>query len=137
MADQVDSATRSRIMRQVRSKNTKPEIKVRKLLHSAGFRFSLHRKDLPGNPDIVLPKHRVVVFVHGCFWHWHGCTRSRMPKTNVAYWESKIKRNRKRDRAAKRELKDLGWTTWTVWECVLEKSVYALIGRLRSKSSNS
>lgn len=109
---------RSRIMSRVRSKNTGPELAVRSLLHSMGYRFRLHRKDLPGHPDIVLPKHRTVVFVHGCFWHGHeGCKRSARPTSNAAFWNSKIDRNITRDAAAAAELRSSGWKVLTVWEC--------------------
>lgn len=110
---------RSRIMRAVRSKDTKPEMLVRRCLHALGFRFRLHRRDLPGNPDIVLPRWRAVVFVHGCFWHLHGCPKSRMPATRREFWEAKLRRNVERDAAAKKLLKAGGWRVFVVWECAL------------------
>lgn len=102
----------------IRSANTKPELIVRKLLHSLGFRFRLHKKDLPGKPDIVLKKHKTVIFVHGCFWHQHkGCKRSNMPKSNKNYWKPKLEKNIHRDKLHKRDLAKLGWKTVIVWEC--------------------
>lgn len=111
---------RSRTMRAVRSKDTKPEIMVRRLAHALGFRFRLHRKDLPGSPDLVFPGRRAVVFVHGCFWHGHNCKRgARQPKENADYWRNKIARNAARDVRVSDELIDLGWRHMTVWECEL------------------
>lgn len=112
---------RSRTMRAVRSKDTKPELIVRRLVHSLGFRFRLHRKDLPGSPDLVFPGRRKVLFVHGCFWHGHNCPRgARQPKHNAEYWTAKIARNRKRDHHVEHELSDAGWETCTLWECELK-----------------
>lgn len=110
---------RSRIMRAVRSKDTKPELLVRRCLHALGFRFRLHRRDLPGSPDIVLPRWRAVVFVHGCFWHLHGCPKSRMPATRREFWETKLRRNAERDGEAREFLKASGWRVFVVWECAL------------------
>lgn len=108
-------------MRAVKSKDTKPEIAVRKIVHALGFRFRLHRKDLPGHPDLVFPRKNKVVFVHGCFWHGHDCARgSRVPKTNTSYWSSKIERNVSRDSKTLTSLKKLGWKTLIVWECELK-----------------
>jgi DNA mismatch endonuclease (patch repair protein) len=107
-------------MRQVRSANTTPEKKVRSLLHRLGFRFRLHRQDLPGKPDIVLPKHASVVFVHGCFWHRHpGCPRATTPATHQDYWLPKFKRTVERDKRNQIELRRLGWRVAVVWECEL------------------
>jgi len=107
-------------MRQVRSANTTPEKKVRSLLHRLGFRFRLHRQDLPGKPDIVLPKHASVVFVHGCFWHRHpGCPRATIPATHQDYWLPKFKRTVERDKRNQIELRRLGWRVAVVWECEL------------------
>ena len=117
MADIVDAATRSRMMAGIQSKNTKPEILIRKALHARGFRYSLHSNHLPGKPDIVMPKWRVVIFVHGCFWHWHGCHLSKMPTTRTAFWTTKLAANRKRDALATQQLLAADWRVATVWEC--------------------
>jgi DNA mismatch endonuclease (patch repair protein) len=118
MVDTVTKERRSQIMRNVRSKNTRPEMVVRKLIHSMGFRFRLHRTDLPGKPDIVFPRFRSVIFVHGCFWHRHkGCASTRTPKTRVKFWESKFKSNELRDQIAKHLLGQLNWRVMTIWEC--------------------
>jgi DNA mismatch endonuclease (patch repair protein) len=110
---------RSEMMSRIGARDTAPEMAIRKTLHRAGYRFSLHRKDLPGRPDLVLPKHRTVIFVHGCFWHGHeGCRDFRIPKTNVAFWREKIGRNVERDREAIVKLVSLGWRVLVVWECV-------------------
>ena len=102
----------------IRSKDTAPEIIVRKLLHSLGCRFRLHKKGLPGKPDIVLKKYKTVIFVHGCFWHQHKrCKRSNIPKSNRVYWKPKLSRNIKRDIQHKTDLKKLGWKTIVIWEC--------------------
>ena len=113
-------AQRSWIMRQVHSQHTKPELLVRSLVHRLGYRFRLHRKDLPGAPDLVFPARHKVIFVHGCFWHGHACPRgARLPKTNADYWREKIARNRKHDRQHQRHLRQLGWSVLTLWECQL------------------
>ena len=109
---------RSQIMSRVSGKNTKPEIAVRSLLHNLGYRFRLHRKDLPGKPDITLPKHKKVIFVHGCFWHGHAdCSRSKRPATNEEFWHEKLDKNIERDKATVNSLKELGWDVLTVWTC--------------------
>ena len=116
------SEQRSRNMSAIKSKNTKPEITVRKLLHSMGYRFRLHRKDLPGSPDIVLPKYKTVIFVHGCFWHRHqNCKYASNPKTRREFWEKKFKENIERDKKTQEKLKNLGWKTKIVWECEIKK----------------
>ena len=118
MADIVDKQTRSRMMSGIRSKNTRPELAVRSLLHRMGFRFRLHRTDLPGKPDIVLPRFRTVVQVHGCFWHGHtNCKNAHFPKGNNQYWTSKIRNNRERDLKNLAKLESLGYKTFEVWEC--------------------
>ena len=112
------SEQRSRNMSAIKSKNTKPEIAVRKLLHSMGYRFRLHRKDLPGSPDIVLPKYKTVMFVHGCFWHRHkDCKYSTTPKTRREFWENKFKANLKRDLEIQEKIKNLDWRSVVIWEC--------------------
>ncbi len=114
---------RSEIMRAVRGAGTKPEIALRKALFAKGFRYRLNAKDLPGKPDIVLPKYRAVIFVHGCFWHGHDCPRGRRaPKTNAAYWREKIMRNKERDRIAIAALQRHGWSVKISWECDLKDS---------------
>ena len=113
----------SKIMRSIRSKDTKPEICVRKFLHSCGFRYRLHSKKLPGKPDIVLPKYKLIIQVHGCFWHTHGPTclnKSKPPKSNIPYWGPKLERNKARDLDVETQLRKLGWEVLTIWECALE-----------------
>ncbi|MGV3576325.1 MAG: very short patch repair endonuclease [Devosia sp.] len=106
------------MMSRIGPKDTKPELVVRRGLHAAGIRFRLHRGDLPGRPDLVLPKYRAVIFVHGCFWHRHeGCANFRLPKTNTEFWRQKIDRNVERDHEAIVKLKKLGWRVLIVWEC--------------------
>ena len=110
-------------MSRVRNKNTQAELVVRSILHRLGFRFRLHRRDLPGSPDIVLPKYNSVVFVHGCFWHGHDCPRGKLPIKNREFWEAKINRNIGRDRAALWQLSELGWRSIVVWSCRLTSQV--------------
>lgn len=118
LADIVDPEKRSEMMAGIRSKNTRPEKIVRKTLHAQGYRFRLHRKDLPGKPDIVLPKWKTVVFVHGCFWHGHdNCPLYRLPKSQAAFWEKKITSNRIRDAKTEEKLAGLGWRVVEIWEC--------------------
>ena len=115
------SAQRSRNMSAIKSKNTKPEIAVRKLLHSMGYRFRLHRKDSPGSPDIVLPKYKTVIFVHGCFWHRHeNCKYASTPKTRKEFWENKFKVNVKRDADIQEKIKNISWQSVVIWECELK-----------------
>ncbi|MGE9919605.1 very short patch repair endonuclease [Desulfovibrio sp. SGI.082] len=119
--DRVSSERRSWIMAQVKGSDTRPEKIVRSLLHRMGYRFRLHRKDLPGNPDIVLPKFHTVIFVNGCFWHRHpGCKRASTPAVNVAYWQRKFERNVARDAQCKAALECLGWRVLVIWECELK-----------------
>lgn len=107
-------------MSRIRGKNTKPEVLLRSLLHRRGFRFRLHTPSLPGRPDIVLPKYRTAIFVHGCFWHRHeGCSNTTMPKTRTGFWAEKFRRTVERDARKKAELEALGWQVLTVWECEL------------------
>lgn len=118
MADMFSPEERSRIMSRVRSKGTGPEKKVRGFLHRLGYRFRLHRKDLPGNPDIVFPGRKKVIFVHGCFWHRHDCKAGRkIPKTNTEYWTEKIERNVVRDAEQSYSLQAAGWERLIIWEC--------------------
>ena len=112
------SKQRSFNMSQIRDKNTKPEIKVRSLVHRMGYRFRLHRKDLPGKPDLVLPRHKKVIFVHGCFWHMHNCKYGRVkPKTNARFCQDKRAGNKERDKRNRRKLNNLGWKVLVIWEC--------------------
>ncbi len=112
---------RSEIMRAVKSRDTGPEMKIRKALHALGFRYRLNDKRLPGSPDLVFPKHRAVLFVHGCFWHGHDCARGRRtPKSNARYWREKIERNVKRDAIARAALRRMGWRVKISWECDLQ-----------------
>lgn len=119
MADVVDPATRSRMMSGIRSKNTKPELLIRKALHARGFRYRLHC-DLPGKPDICLPKHRAVIFVHGCFWHGHDCHLFKWPSTRPEFWKTKIERNREVDIRSEVALAQQGWRQANIWECALK-----------------
>ena len=121
MADKLSAERRSANMRRIRSKDTNPEIALRSLIHRLGYRFRLHRKDLPGKPDIVFPSRQKVIFVHGCFWHQHpGCREGRMPGSRREYWEPKLRRNQERDAASQASLTGQGWRCLTVWECELK-----------------
>ena len=141
MVDKVSKETRSYVMSRIRGKDTKPEILVRKYLFARGLRFRKNDKRYPGRPDVVLPKYKTAVFVHGCFWHLHeGCKYAKMPKSNVEYWEKKLYRNRERDARNQAELKAMGWTVLTVWECELKKdkreeTLEILYGQITSQDS--
>jgi len=131
--DHLSKKKRSWNMSLIRSSNTKPELVVRKILHSLGYRYSLHKKDLPGKPDIVLRKHRTVIFVHGCFWHQHKrCKRSNIPKSHTQYWKPKLERNMSRDKVHKKNLRKLSWKTIVIWECET-KSLEKLKDKLLKK----
>lgn len=119
MVDRLTPDQRRLNMSRVRAKDTRPEMIVRRLLHSLGFRFRLHRRDLPGRPDIVLPRYRAAIFVHGCFWHGHDCSLFRMPTTRTEFWAAKIAANRRRDGDAVSGLRDAGWRSLLIWECAL------------------
>jgi len=122
---------RSAVMRRVKGRDTGPEMTVRRLLTKLGARYRLHRKDLPGNPDIVMPGRRLAIFIHGCFWHGHDCARgARVPKQNRDYWLAKVGRNRARDTASEAALRQAGWRVETLWECEM-KDEAALEARLR------
>lgn len=121
MADTKTPEERSRNMSLICSTDTKAETLVRKYLFSRGFRYRKNDKRLPGKPDIVLPKYKTVIFVNGCFWHMHGCSRSRLPKSNLEYWKPKIDKNIERDRIVQSKLSELGWNVLVVWECELKK----------------
>ena len=136
MADHVDRKKRSLIMAAVRSEDTRPEMAVRKIVHGLGYRYRLHVRTLPGRPDLVFPAHRKIVLVHGCFWHRHRkCRYASSPKTRRKFWESKFAGNVARDRRTVRELKRMGWTVLTVWQCELKKPV-RLTERLNDFLSN-
>lgn len=142
MADIMTSAQRSRRMSLIRSKDTKPELALRRALHARGHRYRLHVSDLPGKPDLVFGPARAVVFVNGCFWHGHKCATGHIPKTNTAFWNTKIATNRRRDARNIRRIRDEGWRVFVVWECKLrtpalvQEVVTALDRRLRLLRSN-
>lgn len=116
--DKLTKDHRSWNMSRIKSCNTKPELTVRSILHGMGYRFRLHRKDLPGKPDIVLPKYKVVIFVHGCFWHRHkGCKYAYNPKSRIDFWQKKFRSNVERDLKAINELIEMGWRVLIIWEC--------------------
>lgn len=120
MADIVPEKKRSEMMAGIRGKDTKPELRVRRLLFASGYRYRLHRKDLPGTPDIVLPGRRVAIFVHGCFWHWHqACALAKIPSTRPDFWEKKLTGNRARDALAIQSLRATGWRVLVIWECFI------------------
>lgn len=119
MTDIYDRETRRRTMQQIRKKNTKPELLVRSVLHQMGLRFRLHQAGLPGVPDIVLPRHRTAILVHGCFWHQHSCKLGKTPKSNLTYWLPKLDRNKTRDEQNQKDLQADGWSVVTLWECEL------------------
>lgn len=130
-------------MSRIRGKDTSPEKRVRSLLHRLGFRFTLHAKSLPGRPDVVLPKYRTAIFVHGCFWHQHGgCKYCRLPKSNRRYWVKKLRGNQKRDEIHRLALRAAGWRVAIVWECETEKlctfkrKIERLIGQLRGRRAS-
>lgn len=120
-------------MAAIRGRNTRPEMAVRRAVHAAGFRFRLHRRDLPGRPDLVLPRYRQVVLVHGCFWHGHGCPRMRAPRFNGEYWDAKLALNVARDVRNQALLEESGWQIAVIWECSLTTDVEVLLKELREK----
>lgn len=118
MTDVFSKEKRSWLMRRVKGRDTKPEILVRSFVHRMGYRFRIHRRDLPGNPDIVFPRHGKAIFVHGCFWHGHeGCPRSKRPTTNNSFWNEKLDGNIERDKRFRRALQRTGWKVFVVWQC--------------------
>ncbi|HEU0122956.1 MAG TPA: DNA mismatch endonuclease Vsr [Bryobacteraceae bacterium] len=127
--DKISTAERSEIMRRVRSKSTGPELTVRSLVHRLGYRFRLHRKDLPGSPDLVFPRFRKVIFVHGCFWHQHHCPRAVRPQSRSDYWNRKLDGNLRRDRKNKRLLGAGGWGILVIWECQIKPPLLPALGR--------
>jgi DNA mismatch endonuclease (patch repair protein) len=121
--DTLTPAERSERMSRVRSRDTKPEMLVRRLVHKMGYRYRLHARKLPGNPDLVFPSLRKIIFIHGCFWHRHGsCKNTRWPKSRLAFWKPKLEENRQRDAANHRRLRRMGWRVMTVWECKLAQT---------------
>lgn len=136
MADVVSPEVRSRMMSGIRGKNTKPEMTIRRGLHARGFRYVLHDKRLPGKPDLVFPKYRAVIFVHGCFWHGHDCHLFKWPKTRSSFWKMKIERNRILDSLAADKLVLSGWRVCTIWECALKGSLRLPSDRLLLKCSS-
>ncbi len=142
MPEKISQETRSRMMSGIRGRDTKPELQVRRYLHAAGYRFRLFRKDLPGRPDIVLPGRKVVIFVHGCFWHGHvGCPLFRVPKTRTEFWVNKIEQNARRDQAAIHQLLADRWRVAVVWECALrsdeQRALNAVVEFIRGDDASA
>jgi len=121
MTDKVDRQTRSKMMSAVRAKNTKLEIEIRQRLFAQGFRYRIHARDLPGTPDMILPKYATVIFVHGCFWHYHGCSCSTIPDSRRNWWRKKLEDNRTRDAKTLAELRSNGWRVVVIWECSVRR----------------
>jgi len=130
VTDVVDAITRSRMMSGIRSKNTRPEMTLRRLLHRMGFRYRLHSHAVPGRPDMVFPAYRAAVFVHGCFWHGHDCEFFRMPQTRPNFWAKKIAQNRTRDIQVRQMLAEVGWRQLIVWECAIRGKGAAVEGKV-------
>lgn len=139
MTDVVSAKKRSQMMSGIRGKDTQPELLVRRYLHAQGFRFRLHAKNLPGKPDIVLPKWNAAVFVHGCFWHWHDCRYFKLPQTRTEFWREKLAGNKARDEMNSCRLEALGWRVFVVYECALrnatDEALAGLAASLRSDSA--
>ncbi len=134
MVDLLTSERRSWNMSQIKGRNTRPELRLRSLLHRAGFRFRLHAKQLPGRPDVVLPKYRTAIFVHGCFWHRHpGCRNTTTPSTRREFWQEKFDGNVRRDARNCAALEATGWTVVTVWDCELKTDAEGVVRRLADK----
>jgi DNA mismatch endonuclease, patch repair protein len=130
-------AKRSEVMSKIRSKDTRPEILLRKVLFSKGYRYRLHNKDLPGKPDIVLSRYKTVIFVHGCFWHYHRkCREGRIPDTNTVFWKTKLSKNINRDEKNKQSLIETGWHVITVWECEIEKHIDSVLDLIEHSLRN-
>lgn len=118
MADRITAVQRSENMRRIKAAHTKPEMLVRRMVHAMGYRYRLHRKDLPGKPDLIFGPKRKAIFVHGCFWHQHsGCKAGRLPNSNAGYWHEKLRRNVERDAKVQADLKERGWDILTLWDC--------------------
>ncbi len=123
-----DKKKRSEVMSHIRSKDTKPERILRSALHKRGYRFRIHRKDLPGKPDIVLPKYQTVIFVHGCFWHYHAdCREGRIPHTNTKFWKEKLSKTVNRDKEHQKVLQEIGWKVMVFWECEVENKLQEVL----------
>lgn len=135
MADVFDKRKRSEIMRRIRSVDTGPEMRVRKKLHELGYRYRLHDSKLPGKPDMVMRKHNAIIQIRGCFWHHHNCSAGRIPSSNTAYWEGKLKRNRSRDEHNDAALQLMGWSVFIVWECEVrtERALTQTVDALRNE----
>jgi len=133
--DRLTKEQRSLNMSAVRAKDTKPEKRVRSALHKSGFRFALHRNDLPGKPDLVLPRYKTVIFVHGCFWHGHDCAKGKRPSTNVEFWQDKLSGNAERDRKNEAALQAAGWGLFIIWECALDEGISEVINCLGKRRS--
>jgi DNA mismatch endonuclease (patch repair protein) len=126
-----DKKKRSEVMSRIRSKDTKPERILRSALHKQGYRFRIHRKDLPGKPDIVLAKYQTVIFVHGCFWHYHSsCREGRIPNTNSKFWKEKLSKTVERDKRHQKALRDLGWQVMVFWECEVENTLEKVLNEI-------
>ena len=132
MADTMRSDVRSWVMSRIRSRNTRPELYVRRTIWSQGFRYRLNVRRLPGTPDLVLAQYGVALFVQGCFWHQHGCSKSRRPSSNLDYWELKLNRNVDRDARNHAKLRDLGWTVIAIWECRLQEDTHEVLRFLKT-----
>lgn len=137
MVDVLNPNQRRHCMTSIRTRNTDIELQVRRVLHARGFRFRVHRRNLAGKPDIVLPRYQQVVFVHGCFWHGHHCTRGKLPKTNAEFWAQKISATKARDKRAVAALEAGGWNVSVIWECELEEGLSRLLKRLSSHRSST
>lgn len=139
MVDTLTPAARSQRMSRIRGKHTAPELFVRRLVHALGYRFRLHRKGMPGSPDLVFPGRKKIVFVHGCYWHGHECKWGKLPKSNVEFWQDKVLKNRARDARNVADLQMSGWAVYVVWQCetkdagALEKTLKRFLGRPGSK----
>ena len=129
-ADVFSKKKRSEVMSLIRSKNTKPELFVRSFLHKKGFRFRLHQKNLPGNPDIVLKKYKTIFNINGCFWHHHKCGNYKIPKTNRKFWLQKLRNNKKRDKLNDKKLYKLGWKVYKIWECKLKQHTIRMVNKI-------
>ena len=133
MADRLSPEKRSRVMSSIKGRDTRPELYMRKNIWKQGFRYRLHVRTLPGTPDLVLAKYGVAIFVHGCFWHQHGCPNTRRPSSNLAYWEQKLNGNVARDARNQTLLKELGWTVEVIWECRLEQETERVLQFLEAR----